>query len=84
LPDLGEPPEKTAYVAQEMVKALGDEQSRRFYDLVAAKVPESVIRDALSAIRVDGARNPARLFTYKMKKYALMQRKRGVVKGMGG
>jgi hypothetical protein len=38
---------------------------------VAAKIPEPVIREALSAIRVDGAENPAKLFTYKMQRYAL-------------
>jgi predicted transcriptional regulator len=85
LPDLRGPPEKAAYIVRQLIlPALGDAKSKRFYDLVAAKVPESVIRDALSAIRVDGARNPARLFTYKMKQYALLQRKRGVIKGMGG
>jgi hypothetical protein len=71
-------------MAQEMVNALGDEQSRKFYHLVAAKIPERVIRETLSEIKADGARNPARLFTYKMKQYALEARKRGVVKGMGG
>jgi hypothetical protein len=85
LPDLRDPPEKTAYIVRQVIlPALGDAKSTRFYKLVAAKVPESVIRDALSAIKVDGARKPARLFTYKMQQYALMQRKRGVIKGMGG
>jgi hypothetical protein len=56
----------------------------RFYELVAAKVPESVIREVLAEVRVDGARDPAKLFTYKIKRYALEAQKRGVVKGMGG
>jgi hypothetical protein len=75
LPNLGEPPEKTAYVAQQILKELGDEQSHRFYHLVAAKIPEGVIREALSEVRVDGARNPAKLFTYKIQRYALTKQK---------
>jgi len=68
--DLDQPTEKTAYVAQFLLDELGDQQSEKFYRLVAAKIPEAVIREALSAIRVDGAENPARLFTYKMQRYA--------------
>ena len=75
LPDLGDPPEKTAYVAQQILKELGDEKSQRFYHLVAAKIPEGVIRETLSEVRVDGARNPAKLFTYKMQRYALTKQK---------
>ena len=71
LPDLDQPQEKTAYIAQYVLDELGDQQSRKFYALVAAKIPEGVIREALSAIRVDGAENPAKLFTYKMQRYAL-------------
>jgi hypothetical protein len=75
LPDLGEPPEKTEYVAQQILKELGDEQSQRFYHLVAAKILEGVIRETLSEVRVDGARDPARLFTYKIQRYALTKQK---------
>ena len=83
LPDLGDPPEKTEYIAKDIIlKALGDEKSSRFYELVAAKIPEQVIREALSAVRVDGARSPAKLFTYKMQRYALERQKRGVVKSL--
>jgi hypothetical protein len=76
LPDLGDPPEKTEYVAQQILKELGDEQSQRFYHLVAAKIPEGVIRETLSEVRTDGARDPARLFTYKIQRYALVKQKR--------
>jgi hypothetical protein len=48
----------------------------KFYELVAAKVPEQVILETLSEVRADGARSPARLFTYKIKRYAL-ERARG-------
>jgi phage replication O-like protein O len=71
LEDLDQPQEKTAYVAQFLLDELGDQQSKKFYRLVAAKIPETVIREAISAIRVDGAEHPARLFTYKMQRYAL-------------
>ena len=76
LPDLGDPPEKTAYIAKHVIlQALGDEKSSRYYALVAAKVPEQVIRETLSEIRSDGARNPAKLFTYKIQRYALGKQK---------
>jgi DNA-binding transcriptional ArsR family regulator len=75
LPDLGEPPEKTEYVAEQILKALGDEKSQKFYHLVAAKIPEGVIRETLSEVRADGARDPARLFTYKIQRYALTKQK---------
>jgi hypothetical protein len=75
LPDLGEPQEKTEYVAKQILKELGDEQSQRFYHLIATKIPEGVIRQTLSEVRVDGARDPARLFTYKIQRYALTRQK---------
>ena len=85
LPDVGDSQEKTAYIAKDIIlKALGDEKSSRFYELVAAKIPEQVIREKLAEVKADGARSPAKLFTYKIKQYALEARKRGVVKGMGG
>jgi hypothetical protein len=72
---LEEPPEKTEYIAEHILNALGDKQSQRFYYLVAAKIPEGVIRETLSEVRVDGARDPARLFTYKIQRYALTKQK---------
>jgi Bacteriophage replication protein O len=83
LPDLGDPPEKTEYVAKQILKELGDEKSQRFYHLVAAKIPEGVIRETLSEVRADGARSPAKLFTYKIQRYALRARKRGVIQALG-
>ena len=90
LPDLDQPQEKTAYLAQYVLDELGDHQSRKFYALVAAKIPEAIIREAVSAIKVDGAENPPRLFTYKMQRYALgrsgleTQRKTSGVAGKRG
>jgi hypothetical protein len=76
LPNLGDPPEKITYIVQDVIlPALGDRQSRKFYELVAAKIPEQVIREVLSEVRVDGARDPARLFTYKIQRYALTRQK---------
>jgi hypothetical protein len=76
LPDLGNPTEKTAYIATDVIlKALGDEKSLKFYELVAAKIPEQVIRETLSEVRADGARSPAKLFTYKIQRYALGKQK---------
>jgi len=76
LPDLGEPPEKIEYIAKDIIlKALGDEKSAKFYELVAAKIPEQVIRETLSEVKSDGARSPAKLFTYKIQRYALTRQK---------
>ena len=71
LPDLDQPQGKAEFIAEEILRQLGDEHSLRFYKLVASKVPESEIRRALSEIRADGANDPARLFTYRMKRYAV-------------
>jgi hypothetical protein len=40
-----------------------------------AKIPEGIIRETLSEVRTDGARDPARLFTYKIQRYALTKQK---------
>ena len=77
LPDLGDPPEKSEYIVNQVIlQALGDEKSSRFYELVAAKIPESVIRETLAEVKADGARSPAKLFTYKIQRYALAHQKR--------
>jgi hypothetical protein len=73
LQDLNQPEEKTEYMAEAILKQMGDKHSRRFYEMVAAKVPEPAIRQAMAEIKADGADNPARLFTYKMQRYALDQ-----------
>jgi hypothetical protein len=69
LPDLDQPKEKTKYLSDEIEAQLGDKHSQAIYYLVAAKVPESVIRDALAEIKKGGARSPARVFTSRMKTY---------------
>lgn len=70
LPDLDQEREATQAVADVILGALGDRHSQAFYYLVAAKVPEPVVRKTLSEIRHDGARSPARVFAHRMKAYA--------------
>ncbi len=57
-------------MAQEILDRLRDKHSLGFYRLVAAKVPERVIGRALSEIETDGADEPPKVFTHKMKLYA--------------
>jgi hypothetical protein len=70
LPDLRQDREETQGVAAFILGELGDEHSQAFYYLVAAKVPEHVVRRTLSEIRHDGAHAPARVFAHRMKQYA--------------
>ena len=70
LPDIEQDREKTKYVADEIFAQLGDKQSKAFYYLVAAKVPEREIRQALAEIKQSEARSPAAVFTSRMKTYA--------------
>jgi hypothetical protein len=76
LPEIDQPKEKRNSIAQSILEALGDQPSHPFYLLVASKVPERVIRYALAAIKANGARHPARVFTYRMQQYALAQHKK--------
>jgi len=75
LPDLGLSTGERESIAGDILAQLGDAHSRRFYQLVAAKVPEQVIRQALAEIKVDGARDPARVFTFRMNRHALVRLK---------
>jgi len=70
MPRLDQPEERTKYVADTILSQMGDAHSTRFYRLVAAKIPEAVIRRMLSEIKIDGAENPAKVFTYKVNEYA--------------
>ncbi|MFH0859290.1 MAG: replication protein [Patescibacteria group bacterium] len=69
LPDISEQTEKTEYIAQDILNQLKDNHSLNFYRLVAKKIPETTIRQILSEIKSDGAKNPAKLFTYKITQY---------------
>jgi hypothetical protein len=77
LPNVEQPSEDTRLIADDILVALGDQHSQPFYALVAAKVPESVIRQKLSEIKQGKARSPAKVFTSAMKAYAIavLQRK---------
>jgi hypothetical protein len=73
--DIDQPKARADYVAEYILEQLGDEHSEAFYRLIAAKIPESIIRTAIAEIQADGAREPAKLFTYKMKSHALSRLK---------
>lgn len=82
LPNLKQSKFKTEYIAKQVIlKQLGDKQSERFYHLIAAKTPQPVIRQALAEIKVDGARHPPKLFTHKMKLYAVSKLKEKITGG---
>ena len=73
LSSLEELPEKIELIAHDILAALGDDHSEQFYRLVAARVPAEVIYQALSEIKADGADDAAKVFTYRMNRYALEQ-----------
>jgi hypothetical protein len=50
--------EQAGYIADYILQKLGDGHSAKFYNLVSRKIPESVIRQALSEIKTDGAKYP--------------------------
>ncbi len=70
LPNLEQPSEETRLITDDILITLGDQHSQPFYALVAAKVPESVIRQKLSEIKQGKTRSPAKVFTSAMKAYA--------------
>ena len=50
---------------------LGNTQSKKFYLLVARKIPEHYIRGALSELKQSTVRSKARVFTSMMIEYAV-------------
>jgi hypothetical protein len=70
LPNIERPSEETRLITDDILVALGDQHSQPFYALVAAKIPESIIRQKLSEIKQGKIRSPARVFTSAMKAYA--------------
>ena len=81
LPKLNQPGEKTEYIVQSIIKQLGDTHSKRFYTLIASRIPEEAIYQALSEIKEDGADHPPKLFTHKMKMYAIRKQKESIASG---
>ena len=71
LPDIQQPAEKCDLIAADILSALGDRHSERFYRLVAEKISAEVIYQALSEIKGDGAQDAAKVFTFRMNRYAL-------------
>lgn len=69
--NLNLPDGQADYIADYILEELGDKHSAKFYKLVSRKVPEGVIRTAISEIKADGAKNPAKVFTFRMNKFAL-------------
>ena len=67
-------PIKELGLAMEMVEALGDEENKAFYKLIAQKMPPDIIYRALSEIRQEaresGIRNKGAVFTIKIKRSA--------------
>lgn len=58
------------YLVKDILKVTIQDKDRNYFELVASRIPEAQIRQALSEIKVDGANHPAKLFTYKMEKLA--------------
>lgn len=70
LADQAHPPELLELIASDILDDLGDEHSLTFYRLVAHKVPEAIIRKALSELKEGRVRSRARVFTSRMVAYA--------------
>jgi hypothetical protein len=70
LPVLDQPQEKTQDIAERILERIGDPKSKKFYLLVASRIPEIAIKTNVGEIVADGADNPAKLFTYRMMKWA--------------
>lgn len=66
------------YIVEDILKVTKDPHSRKLYELVATHIPEDRVRQILSEIKADGADNPAKLFTWKIKilaeKLSLLQK----------
>ncbi|MCB0486092.1 MAG: replication protein [Flavobacteriaceae bacterium] len=83
LPTIDQSQDKTEYVANHIMEELKDAHSERFYKLIAARIPEDIIRKAISEIKADGAEEPPKLFTYKMNKYTIERLKKRLIQKGG-
>lgn len=77
--NLNSPDEQIQYVADFILKEMGDKHSAKFYHLVASKIPEDAIRLMISEIKTDGARSPQRVFVHKVKQYAVEWQKKKLI-----
>lgn len=66
LEDLEKENDHIKLIAADILEALGDNQSKQFYLLVARKIPEFYIRETLSELKQSTVRSKARVFTRKM------------------
>lgn len=57
-------------IADDILSALGDQQSANFYRLVARKIPESIIRRVLSELKQGRVEAKPKVFTSEMMRYA--------------
>ena len=73
LADIDQPRKLTSLIAEDILRQLGDEHSRSFYQLVARKVPETVIRRTLSELKQGSAKSPAKVFSCEILAYAREQ-----------
>lgn len=77
--NLNIPDEQIQYVADYILKEMGDKQSAKFYHLVASKVKEDTVRRMISEIKADGAKSPPKVFTYKIIQHAIGEMKNKLV-----
>ncbi len=73
LPNLDLLEEHKNYLVTVIIDFLKDKKSESYYKLVVSKVPEQIIREALSEIKHDGANSPEKVFTSRMEIYGLTQ-----------
>jgi hypothetical protein len=66
LEDLQKENDHIKLIAADILEVFGDNQSKRFYLLVARKIPEDYIRETLSELKQSTVRSKARVFTRKM------------------
>jgi hypothetical protein len=70
LPLIDQPKEKTEDIAERILEKLGDQNSKKFFLLVASRIPEIIIKRNIAEILEDGADHPAKLFTFRMQEFA--------------
>ncbi len=72
LPTLDQDEREQHATAAYILDGLGakEHKSKKFFLLVASRIPRKIIETHLSGILYDGAKNPGALFTYRMTKHA--------------
>jgi len=70
LPDNDLPVDQVMLIAEDNATKLKDMDALQLHTLIAAKLPERLLRKWCSEIMTDGADNPGAVFTSRVKKYA--------------